>query len=325
MILDKIREGAIVTGGSGFIGSHMVDNLITSNIDNIVVIDNLSSGDYLNISKYVDNGRIIFHKSDLSKSYIDEKLLNGVDTIFHFAAYPEVRFFDDPSKYFEDNVRSTFNLLEAIRKSSVKYLIFSSSSTIYGKPKIFPTPEQYGPLVPISHYGSSKLACEALISSFSHTYGFSSYVFRFANVVGPRSKHGIIWDFIKKIKQDNKQLSILGDGTQSKSYIYIQDCIDAMLLSFKDLNDPVNILNIGTEDAIDVISIADLVCSNMGIDNIEYNFIKSTLDGSGWIGDVKSMNLDISKVQKLGFNPRYSSKDALSLAIKEILHSSKNI
>jgi UDP-glucose 4-epimerase len=319
MVIKRIEEGALVTGGSGFIGSHLVEKLIASKVENIKVIDNLSSGDYTNISKYIENGCISFYKESLSNSDTIEKLVANIDTIFHFAAFPEVRYFDNPLKYFEDNIQSTFKMLEAIRKSSVKHLLFSSSSTIYGKPNEIPTPEHYGPLIPISHYGSSKLACESLISSYSHTYGISSYIFRFANVVGSRSRHGIIWDFIEKIKQDNQDLTILGDGTQSKSYIYIQDCIEAMIYTFNSLKDKVNILNIGTVDSVDVISIANQVCKAMKINDIKFRFNRSTEDGSGWLGDVKNMTLDVSKLLNLGFLPKYSSKEAINMAIKDVL------
>jgi UDP-glucose 4-epimerase len=319
-VIRRINEGALVTGGSGFIGSHLVEKLIDDKIDNIKVIDNLSSGNYLNISKYVENGRISFHKENLSNPDIIGRLTADIDTIFHFSAYPDARSFDNPLKYFEDNIKSTFDLLEAIRKSSVKNLIFSSSSTIYGKPNEIPTPENYGPLIPISHYGSSKLACESLISSYSHTYGISSYIFRFANVVGSRSNHGVVWDFIKKIIQNNQELCILGDGSQSKSYMYIKDCIDAMIHIFNSMEKKVNILNVGTSDSIDVISIARQVCKTMKIEDIEFKFLKSTTDGSGWVGDVKNMNLDISKLVNKGFLPKYSSKDAIDLAIRDILN-----
>ena len=321
MIMKQIKEGALVTGGSGFIGSHLVEKLISSNIEKIKVIDNLSSGNYFNISKNVESNRIDFHENNLLNIDTIERLISDVDTVFHFAAYPEVRYFDNPTKYFEDNIQSTFNLLEAIRKSSVKYLLFSSSSTVYGKPDIIPTPEHYGPLMPVSHYGSSKLACESLISSYSHTYGFSSYIFRFANVVGSRSNHGVIWDFIEKINKNNLELTILGDGTQSKSYIYIQDCIEAIVHIFNSLENKVNILNIGTNDSTDVISIANQVCETLKIHDIEYKFINSTIDGSGWLGDVKNMNLDISRLLNLGFTPKYSSTDAITMAIKDVLSS----
>ena len=319
MVIKKISDGALVTGGAGFIGSHLVEKLLSNRINNIKVIDNLSSGNFQNLSRYVDRAQVKFHNGDLTNPDDINKSICEVDTIFHLAAFPEVRYFDDPKKYFEQNIESTFNLLEAIRKSSVKFVIFSSSSTVYGKPTQIPTPEDYGPLIPISLYGSSKLACEALISSYSNTYGISSYIYRFANVVGLRSNHGVIWDFVKKLKTNNRELSILGDGRQEKSYIYVQDCVDAMIHIFNSAHDKVNIVNIGTTDSLNVVSIANLVCEEMGLSNTEYEFVNSTKDGSGWIGDVKNMNLDISKMIALGYVPRYSSRDAVKNAITDLI------
>ena len=211
----------LVTGGAGFIGSHLVDRLAEQN--KVTVIDNLTSGrgDFL-------NPRAEFIQADLLADEISEHF-SGKDIIFHLAANPDVRIgAEDTRIHLEQNVIVTYRVLEAMRVTGVKKLAFTSSSTVYGE-ALTPTPEDYGPLTPISLYGASKLACEALISSYCFTFDFKAYIYRFANVIGEGSTHGVIYDFINKLKANPEELEILGDGNQTKSYIHIDDCIEAML------------------------------------------------------------------------------------------------
>jgi len=222
--------------------------------------------------------------------------------------------------HFDNNIVATYNLLEEMRENGVTKIAFTSSSTVYGEASVIPTPENYGPLIPISIYGASKLASEALIASYCHTFDMDAIIYRFANVVGPRSTHGVIYDFINKLKANPEQLEILGDGTQKKSYLYIDDCIEAMLFGFDRMKEKVEIYNIGSEDWTDVRTIADIVSSEMGL-RPEYKFTGG-LDGRGWKGDVKFMRLDISKLKEKGWNPRHTSNDAIRMTarwlIKEI-------
>lgn len=312
----------LVTGGAGFIGSHLIENLIERGTKGITVIDNLSTGNYNYISKYVETNQIKFVKADLTSDNDSLKgSLKDIDTVFHFSAYPVVKMgYDNPKRSFIDDVQITFNLLESIRKSNVKNIVFSSSSAVYGKATIIPTPENYGPLIPISHYGSSKLACESLICSYCYNYGLSSQIFRLANVIGSRNNHGIIWDFINKIKMDKTKLSMLGDGSQKKSYIHIKDCIDGILHCVNcRSSERANIINIGNIDSVDVFTIAKIVSKVMRVDSIKFSLITATLDGSGWIGDVKNMTLDISKLKRIGFFPKHSSAAAIEKATSDIL------
>jgi UDP-glucose 4-epimerase len=254
--------------------------------------------------------------------------LKNITTVFHLAAYPEVRTgFTSPEIPYNENIRNTFYLLEKIRKSSkVESIVFSSSSTVYGEPEIIPTPEDYGAIIPISAYGASKLACEALISSYCHTYGIKGWIYRLANVVGARSRHGIIFDFTKKLMNNNKEMVVLGNGLQSKSYIHISDCIACMLFCLRSnaCNNGnvqrVKIFNIGNDDNIDVFSIAKIICNTMGLEDVKLITTSGwNNDGRGWIGDVKHMQLDISKLKRLGWNPKLSSEEAVRLSSKEIL------
>jgi len=316
--LDKIGT-TLVTGGAGFIGSHIVERLISVGYETKVV-DNLTAGRISNLSFCKENEKLSFEKMDLNDPIDFKKLLENVKTVFHLAADPEVRTgFDHPEKSFRENIQATFNLLEQFRKCDVEQILFTSTSTVYGEPNLIPTPENYGPCIPISPYGASKLAGEALISSYCHTYGINALIFRLANIVGSRSTHGVILDFINKLKGDNKRLEILGDGKQSKSYLHVRECVDAMLICLTKVNNKIEIFNVGNEDEIDVMSIGKIVCNRMNLENVEFVTSGGMSDGRGWIGDVKKMNLDISKLIKTGWSPHLSSSEAIDLTVKELL------
>jgi len=320
IILDKIGT-SLVTGGAGFIGSHLVEKLLSGEVET-KAIDNLSAGNLSNLSFCKENKKCSFEKMDLNDSNDFKKSLGNVKTVFHLAADPEVRTgFDHPEKSFRENIQATFNLLEQIRKSDVERILFTSSSTVYGEPIVIPTPENYGPCIPISPYGASKLAAEALISSYCHTYGINALIFRLANIVGSKSTHGAIWDFINKLKRDNKRLEILGDGKQSKSYLHVSDCVDAMLNCLSKVNNKIEIFNVGNEDEINVMSIAKIVSDRMNLENVEFVTSDSMGDGRGWIGDVKKMNLDISKLIKTGWKPKLSSGNAIEYTVKDLLRN----
>jgi len=204
----------LVTGGAGFIGSHIVDRLM-ENGNEVIVFDNLSSGKIGFIEHHLDKPNFTLIKGDLLEAEKLETVCQGIDLVYHVAANPDVRLGAvDTKVHFDQNITATYNLLEAMRKSDVPNIVFTSTSTVYGEATIIPTPEEYGPLIPISLYGASKLACEALITSYCHTFDMNSWIFRFANIIGDRSTHGIIFDFINKLKINSEQLEILGDGRQ---------------------------------------------------------------------------------------------------------------
>lgn len=213
----KDFSNVLVTGGAGFIGSHLIDRLMNMGYF-VRVVDNLSSGSLENIKSWSGNPRFEFVHGDLKELAVALKAVKGVEVVFHLAANPEVRVGEvDPSVHFRENLLVTFNVLEAMRESrSAKVIVFFSSSTIYGEPEDFPTSEEYGPLLPISVYGASKLGCESLISAYCHTFDLRGLILRLANIVGEGSCHGVIVDFIQKLRQNPKELEILGDGNQSK-------------------------------------------------------------------------------------------------------------
>lgn len=296
----------LVTGGAGFIGSHVVDRLVE--MDEVIVLDNLSSG-----KKEFVNEKAELHVIDLAEDSISE-FLRGVDEVWHLAANPDVRIgAERPDEIYRNNVLATYRLLEAMRKANVKRIIFTSTSTVYGEAKQIPTPEEY-PTHPISLYGASKLACEALIESYCHTFDFQAYIYRFANVIGKRSTHGVIYDFIKKLRENPEELEILGNGEQNKSYVYIDDCVSAMFAGLK-AGERVNIFNIGSEDQIKVKRIAEIVSEEMGL-NPRFRF---TGGERGWKGDVPVMLLSIEKLKNLGWKPRFGSEEAVRKAVRDLL------
>jgi len=303
-----------VTGGAGFIWSHLVDRLAAEG-HQVRVIDNLSSGRLENLAHRRDVEVII---GDLKNPQDVQKAVRGVDAVFHFAANPEVRVSTtNPEIHFNENVVATFNLLEAMRKNDVTQLVFTSSSSVYGEPDEI-TVDENAPLRPVSVYGASKAACEHLIHAYAKLYGFRAVALRYANVVGPRLRHGVVWDFINKLRKNPHELEILGDGKQVRSYIYIDDAVEATLLAWKKTTDTNAVYNVAAEDWITVDEVADLVIEAMGLTNVKKTY-KPVLHGVGWPGDVKKIALKIDKIKRLGFKSLLNSKEAVKLATKNLI------
>lgn len=310
----------LVTGGAGFIGSHLVDVLMKKGLV-VTVLDNISSGTERNLSQWIGNPRFNLIIGDCLVPEDIAKAIQKCSIVFHLAANPEVRIAgDDTRAYLEQNVIATYNVLEEMRKQEeVEAILFTSTSTVYGEADVIPTPENYGPLKPISLYGASKLACEALISAYCHTYDIKGVVYRLANIIGSRSHHGVIWDFIHKLMKNPKELTILGDGKQTKSYLLVNDCVDALLVGLKMTKRGFEIFNVGSEDQVDVTTIAKIVTENMRLKDVKFRFKTDVEGGRGWVGDVKIMLLDISKLKKLGWKPKHNSYDSVVTASKQIL------
>ncbi|MGB5101484.1 MAG: NAD-dependent epimerase/dehydratase family protein [Methanothrix sp.] len=308
----------LVTGGAGFIGSHLVETLLQEN--EVTVIDNFSSGKREFLAPHRNNPKFHLIEADLLFPGALEEALNGVDMVFHLAANPDVKLGAENTRvHLEQNVLATYSLLEAMRKCSVKKIAFTSTSTIYGEATRVPTPEDYGPLLPISLYGASKLACEAFISSYCHTFEMQSWIYRFANIVGERGTHGVLVDFIRKLRENPEELEILGSGRQKKSYLEVKDCVQAMLYCVQHSDEQINVFNIGSEDSVDVTKIADIVAGQMGLDDVRYRYTGG-VDGRGWKGDVKVMQLCIEKIKNLGWTPQGGSGRAIEVAVKALLN-----
>ena len=311
---------SLVTGGAGFIGSHLVDFLMETG-ETVSVLDNLSAGDMANLSSWLSSPRMKVFQGDVLDKKIVCEALEGCDTVFHLAANPEVRSEKaSPHDHFKQNIETTYNLLECIREvGGVERFVFASTSTVYGEPSEIPTPETYGPLKPISHYGASKLASEALSMSYASMCKFGCVVYRLANVVGPKSNHGVIYDFVKKLKEDPSRLKVLGDGTQSKSYLYVDDCITGIMAGLDDLDGAIRVYNVGSNDRVDVLSIADAVIDAMALENVEICTPGVVGGGRGWKGDVKKMQLDMSLLNSRGWRAKLSSMEAVKETARSVV------
>lgn len=309
----------LVTGGAGFIGGSLVDRLMQSKENNVMVLDNLLTSDGRYVSIWQSEKRFRLVKADIADTTILNDLIEKSDIVFHLAANPNVRLGStDSTVDFRDGLQATHLLLEAMKKSTnCKKIIFTSSSTVYGEPSVIPTPESYSPLIPVSLYGASKLACESLISGYCHMFGMKGTIVRLANVVGSRNKHGVIHDFLKKLQSNPSHLDILGDGSQNKSYIHIDDCIDA-LMRVANNKSTFDIFNVGSRDRIAVVDIARLLIGELSLRDVDLIFINEH-DGRGWKGDVKEMLLDCRKLESLGWSLRYNSTESVKLTIKQLL------
>lgn len=314
-------EKSLITGGAGFIGSHLVDALTTHGTY-VNVLDNLSSGRLENIKQRLGTSSFMFIPGDLLNPKDVAKAVKNCEIVLHLAANPEVRISSiRPDIHYQQNVATTFTLLEAVRKvGNIKTFVFTSSSTVYGEASKIPTPEDYAPLEPISVYGASKLACEALTIAYAHTYGFRAIIYRLANIVGPRSTHSVVNDFIKKLEKSPEELEILGDGTQTKSYLYIDDCIQAILLGLEKSYRQIEVFNVGSENQMSVKTLAHILVEEMGLKNVKFRFTGG-IEGRGWKGDVKNMLLDINKLKHLGWKPKLNSNRAIGKAVMDFLRA----
>ncbi len=307
----------MVTGGAGFIGSHIVDRLV-SNGWRVRILDNFSSGRVENVEHHLGSRGLEVMEGDLKDFRVAERAVEGVDVVFHFAANPEVRVSaTNPEVHFNENVVATFNLLEAMRRGDVRELVFASSSSVYGEPDEIPVGED-APLKPVSVYGASKAACESLIRAYSKLYGIKAVVLRYANVVGPRLRHGVVWDFVVKLKRNPRELEVLGDGKQVRSYVYVDDAVEATMLAWRRASNDFEVYNVASEDWITVDEVADEVMRAMGFRSVTKVY-RPVLHGVGWPGDVKRVALKIERLKALGFKPAMNSREAVRATAKKLL------
>lgn len=315
-------KSILVTGGCGFIGSHLVERLSQEN--SVTVVDDLSSGRAAFIRPFVERGNVEMVRCSTASPRMAGRLAGKrFDAAFHLAANPDVRRgVVEPAADTKANILSTIGLLEYARKAGIPELLFASTSTVYGEPAVMPTPEDYGPLLPLSPYGAAKLACEGLFSAYAGTFGLRATLFRFANIIGPRGTHGVIYDFIHKLKRDPARLEILGDGTQRKSYLHVSDCIAGMLegwAAHSARKDRVEVFNLGSEDDLPVERIADLVIGAMGLKGVNKVLTGGVDGGRGWKGDVKVMRLSVKKLRAAGWRPELGSEGAVKRAAAELV------
>lgn len=298
----------LVTGGAGFIGSHLVDALVERGKE-VRVLDNFSSGREEFLSHHEGSGLVEICRGDLLDLAAVIDAMEGVEAVHHLAANPDIRLGTEVTDTdLRQGTIATYNVLEAMRASDVGIISFASSSAVYGEAGVMPTPEDYGPVMPISLYGASKLASEALITAWSGTFGSKGYIHRFANIVGPRGTHGVIFDFIHKLKRDPSRLEVLGDGNQEKSYMSAHDCVRSMLHVI-DMEEEGTVLNnLGTGDTCSVSRIAEIVVEESGLEGVSIDY---TGGKRGWAGDVPKTYLDVTKLLGTGFVPTSMSEQAV--------------
>ena len=308
----------LVTGGAGFIGSHIVDRLMKEG-ENVRVLDNLSSGSKENIGKWLNELNFHFIEGELLERDDVDRAVKDCKIIFHMAANPEIRIKKaGPEDHFKQNITATYNLLESIRRNDFHgTMVFASSSTVYGEADRIPTTEDYGPLMPISLYGASKLACESLISAYAYMYGFKAVIYRLANVIGSRSNHGVIYDFTHKLRMNPNELEVLGDGTQTKSYIHVEDCVEGFIHGLESVK-TLEIYNLGSDDTVTVRDIANIVKEATGYPDAEIKLTGGVDGGRGWRGDVKVMLLETERLKKTGWSTRYNSLEAVKMTAKSV-------
>jgi UDP-glucose 4-epimerase len=308
---------AFVTGGAGFIGGHLVKRLLQAGeTENVVVYDNFTSGQRRYLAAETSDRRLSVIEADLKDAGRIREAMAGCDTVFHLAANPDIaKAITEPAIDFWEGTYLTQNVLEAMRQTATARIFYTSGSGVYGEDPAVDFTEDHGPCIPISTYGASKLASESLIAAYCHMFGLIARVFRFANVVGPRQTHGVGYDFIRRLKDDPTALRILGDGSQKKSYIHVDDVLEAILLVAAKANNPYEVFNVATDDYITVRQIADLAVAIAGLrrDEVKYDF---TGGDRGWKGDVPIVRFDCSRIKALGWRNRRSSAEALRDAME---------
>lgn len=306
----------LVTGGAGFIGSNLVDTLLEQNPEKVVALDNFRTGKKTFIQNQLDKKNYHFIEMDIKKVELYPN--ESFDWVFHLAANADIRGgLKNTRVDLEENVIGTHSVLEFMRKKDIKNLVFASSSALYGETEVIPTPEELPDIKPISFYGASKIASEHFISSYCYTYGMKSWMFRFANVVGKRATHGVIPDFVKKLKNNPNELEILGNGLQTKSYFDVSDCVDGMI-SIPKLDNKIIVeaYNLANDETIKVKDLASIVVDEMGLKDVKFKF---TGGDRGWVGDVPITILSFKKAKKLGWSTKISLEQAIRRTVRYVL------
>lgn len=305
-----------VTGGSGFIGSHIVERLLKDG-HTVTAYDNLATGNRKLIAHQIGKPHFKFIEADILDVEALKKSMPGHDIVWHLAANTDIVKGNNVTDFDLKNCTiGTYNVLECMRKSGIKNIMFASSATVYGDmpPKLLA--ETDGPLLTISLYGAGKLAGEGMISAYCHLFDMHACIYRFGNVVGGNMWHGVIYDFIQKLKANPKELEILGDGKQEKNFFMVEDCLDGMLTIYKIFPKGCDVFNLGSDTFTTVTGIADIVVEEMGLKNVKYNY---TGGSRGWLGDAPYVHFNIEKAKKMGWSPKHTSDEAVRIAARRLL------
>jgi UDP-glucose 4-epimerase len=317
-----LRGRWCIVGGAGFIGSHFVDRLLADKVDGVTVFDNFSSGRRWHLEAHADDRRLRVVEADVRDLDDLVKAMAGADTVIHLASNPDIaRAATDPAVDFDQGTLLTHHVVEAARRSSVPRMLYASGSGVYWDLGEIEAGEDHGPLIPVSTYGASKLAGEALIASYCFMFDLSACVFRFGNVVGPHQTHGVGYDFIRRLLEDPAELTILGDGTQSKSYVHVSDIVDAVLLAAHRAPRPFRAFNVATGDYITVTEIAELALEILGLDDTVLRF---TGGDRGWKGDVPVVRINTDRMRALGWSNAMSSRQALEASMRSMVDDARS-
>ncbi|MDI6814837.1 MAG: NAD-dependent epimerase/dehydratase family protein [Dehalococcoidales bacterium] len=312
----EIKTSHFVTGGAGFIGSHLVDWLMKEG-NRVTAYDNLTSGRKENIKQHFDKENFRFIEADLLDFDTLKEAMKGHEIVWHLGANTDIpggnRITDLDLK---NCTIATWNVLEAMKQLEIDKILFTSSATVYGDAPSEPLSETFGPLLPISLYGAGKLACEGLITSFCHLFDLKAWIFRFANVVGARMSHGVIFDFIHKLRKNPEELEILGDGNQEKPFFLVEDCIEGMLIAFQNSTNQYDIYNLGCDSFTSITKVAQIVAEEMNLKNVRFKY---TGGKRGWPGDVPVVHFSVEKMNKLGWQAKHSSDEAVRIATRRLL------
>lgn len=307
----------LVTGGAGFIGSHLVDELVRRG-ERVIVYDNFSSGFRRHLAMLLKTGRLEIVEGDILDLGALTAAMEGVSAVFHLAANADVRGgIADRYVDVQQNIVGTHRVLEAMKTVGAEQIVFTSSATVYGEPDRFPTPEDQ-PLVQTSLYGASKLAAEAMIQAYGEYFGIRSYCFRFVSWIGERYSHGVIYDFVNKLRVNPERLEILGDGLQKKSYLHVSDGIRGIFMALERIKNLKNVLNLGHVDYVSVTELAGIVCEEMGLKDVNFHF---TGGQRGWLGDSPLVQLNISRMQQAGFQPHVSIQEGIRRTTRYLLEN----
>lgn len=305
-----------VTGGAGFIGSHLVDRLMEEG-NQVTVYDNLVSGNKKDIEHHIGKKNFQFIQADLLDSEMLKEAMKGHEVVWHLGANTDIPGGNRITDLDLNNCTvATHNVMEAMRFNNIDKILFASSACVYGDTPPVALTETFGPLLPINLYGAGKLACEGLISAYSHLFGIKAWMFRFANVVGARMGHGVIYDFIQKLKRNPNELEILGDGNQEKPFFLVEDCIEGMLYAFHNSNTHYDVYNLGVNSFTKVTQLAKIVVEEMNLNNVKFKY---TGGERGWPGDVPVVHFNVEKMQRLGCEARHSSDEAVRIAARRLL------
>lgn len=307
----------LVTGAAGFIGSHLVETLLAAG-HQVTGFDNFSTGKKKHLSRADGQVGFRFVEGDICDAELVDRLVAGQDFIYHLCDNSDIQFAArHPEVYVSQNIVAGTRLLDSMVKHGVKKIAFPSSTTVIGDAKVVPTPESYGPLEPMNLYGGAKLAMEGMLSAYAYTYGLQTWIYRFVGIIGGRMDHGVLHDFVQKLKDNPQELAILGDGSQRRSFVLVDDCVRAMVTAVERFDQKVNLVHIGNRDHIDISTVAQLICETLGYKGVEFKYAGGK---RGWVGDALTNFLKCDSLDSIGWYPELDSSGAVREAARR-LHS----